>query len=302
MSDPAPPVGFRAGFVAVVGRPNVGKSTLVNRLVGAKVAIASPVPLTTRTRAHGVLSLPHAQLIFADTPGVHHPHDRLGTRMVEATRQAVTDGDVTLWVLDAARGITDEDHGVIPLIRLATVPVVVVLNKADRVDGPRIEALAQTVAPLIAAHAALPVSAATGTNVDRLVHILAALLPEGPQYFPPAMHTDQPEPFLIAELIREQAFAATRQEVPHSLAVQLDEVTPRPGQDLLYIRAILLVERASQKKILVGRGGQVLKGIGERARREIERMMGKRVYLDLWVKVSQDWRDHLDLLRTLYPE
>ncbi len=302
MSDPSPPAGFRSGVVAVVGRPNVGKSTLVNRLVGVKVTITGPIPLTTRTRVHGVLSLPHAQLIVADTPGVHKPRDLLGTRMVEVTRQAVADADVTVWALDAARGITDEDHHLIPLLRTTAAPVVIVLNKTDRVSAARLETFARDVSALMLARASLPVSAVTGTNMDELVQLLVALLPEGPQYFPPTMHTDQPESFRIAELIREQAFAATRQEVPHGLAVQVDEITPRTGQDLLYVRAFLLVERTSHRKILIGRGGQVLKRIGERARREIERERGVRVYLDLWVKVSKDWRDRLDLLRAFYPE
>lgn len=286
----------------MVGRPNVGKSTLVNRLVGVKITITGPIPLTTRTRVQGVRSLPHAQLILADTPGVHQPRDLLGTRMVEVTRQVVADADVTVWVLDAARGITDEDHHLIPLLRTTAAPVVIVFNKADRATAARLEAIARDAPALLAARASLPVSAVTGTNIDSLVQFLVSLLPEGPQYFPPTMHTDQPESFRIAELVREQAFAATRQEVPHGLAVQIDEVTPRTGQDLLYIRAFLLVERASHRKILIGRGGQVLKAIGERARREIERERGVRVYLDLWVKVSKDWRDRLDLLRVLYPE
>jgi len=287
--------------IAVVGRPNVGKSTLVNRLVGVKVTITGSGPLTTRTRIQGVLSLPHAQLIVADTPAMHEPRDLLGTRMVEVTRQAIADADVIVWVLDAARGITDEDQYVAALLRQAVAPAVAVLNKADRASAARLQDLTRNVSALMSARAFLPVSALKGTNVDQLVQRLVPLLPEGPQYFPTSIHTDQPEPFRIAELIREQACAATRQEVPHGLAVQLDEITPRPGQDLLYVRAVILVERLSHKKILIGRGGQVLKRIGERARREIEREHGRHVYLDLWVKVSKDWRQRLDLLRALYP-
>jgi len=301
VSDASPTAGFRSGFVAVVGRPNTGKSALVNRLIGAKVAITSPIPLTTRTRVHGVLSLPHAQLVVADTPGIHQPRDQLGTRMVAATRQAVTDADVNVWVLDAVRGVTDEDRRVVPVLQLAASPVVVAITKVDRVAAAHVDAIARSLPTLLTSRASVPVSAVTGTNVDQLVQLLVTLLPPGPQYFPPAMHTDQPEPFFIAELIREQAFAVTREEVPHGLAVEIDEITPRPGQDLLYIRAGLLVERASHKKIVVGRGGQVLKRVGERARREIEQARGGRVFLDLWVRVSPGWRDRLDLLRVLYP-
>ncbi len=301
MTEPVSPAGYRSGFIAVVGRPNTGKSSLVNRLVGAKVSITSPVPLTTRGRVHGILSLPQAQLIVADTPAVHEPRDHLGTQMVAATTRAVADSDVCVWVVDAARGINEEDHQVLALLHTAPGPVVVAVSKADRGDAAPIAAVVRSVSALRPVEAILPVSAATKVNVDGLLQLLVRLLPEGPQYFPPTMRTDQPEPFFIAELIREQAFAMTREEVPHNLAVQIDEITPRTGQDLHYIRAVILVARPSHKKIVIGRGGQLLKRIGEQARREIERERGVRVYLDLWVKVIADWRGRLDLVRALYP-
>lgn len=302
MSESPPPPGYRSGFIAVVGRPNVGKSALVNRLIGGKVTISSPVPLTTRSRIHGVRSFPLAQLIVADTPGVHQPRDQLGIRMSAATRQALTDADASVWVLDASKGLTDDDRRVVSLLQGSAGPVVAALNKAERVEARRLETLTRSVAELTPIHATIPVSAATGMNLDRLAQTLVTLLPVGPQYFPASMRTDQPEAFLIAELIREQAFALTREEVPHGLAVQIDELTPREGQDLLYIRAVLLVARLSHKKIVIGHRGQLLKRIGEQARRAIEQERGSRVYLDLWVRVSSDWRNRVDILRALYPE
>lgn len=302
MSEPAPPPGYRSGFIAVVGRANTGKSSLVNRLVGTKVAITSPIPFTTRSRVQGIHSVPHAQLIVADTPAVHLPRDLLGTRMVQATAQAVADRDVRVWVVDAARDLNDEDEQVASLLQTAPGPVVVALSKADRANEAQIAALAGRVSALATIHATLPVSAVTGLNVDRFRELLVPLLPIGPQYFPVTMRTDQPETFFIAELIREQAFAVTRAEVPHALAVQIDELTPRAGQNLLYVHGVILVERASHKKIIIGRGGQLLKRIGEAARKEIERERDVRVYLELWVKVSPKWRDRLDLVRALYPD
>lgn len=302
MSGATSPPAFRSGVVAVVGRPNVGKSALVNRLVGEKIAIVSPVPETTRTPTRGVLTLPHAQLIFVDTPGIHRPRDLLGKRMVDAARRSLADADVIVWLLDAAAGVTPEDQRVSSLLRVVPVPVIVALNKADRVDAARLATVIAAVPALPTVRSTMPVSAASSAHVDRLVETLTALLPEGPQYFPPEMATDQPEQFLVRELIREQAIAATREEVPHSVAVEIEEFAPRPGRDLTYIRAIIHVERASHKKILIGRDGQVLRGIGQQARLETERVLGKRVYLDLWVKISKGWRDRDALLRVFYPE
>ncbi len=281
--------GFRSGFVALIGRPNVGKSTLLNYLVGQKVAIVTPTPQTTRTRLQGIVTLPGAQLIVVDTPGMHTATHRFGPRLAADARGAVDDADVVLWIVDASAPWTGDDALVAAVLTSARPPVVLALNKIDRLASdpppvpppdPALPALAGSVA----------ISAVTGAGVDRLIGTLVDLLPEGPQYFPPEMVTDQQERVLVGEFIREQAMLLTREEVPHGIAVDIEEFAPREGQDLIYIRAVVLVERESHRKIVVGRGGRVLKEIGRRARQQIESLLGSRVYLDLWVKVAKDWR------------
>ncbi len=292
----------RSGFVAVVGRPNVGKSALVNRLVGHKIAITAQIPQTTRGRLSGILTLSGAQIIFIDTPGLHQPRHRLGAWMLEVAVRALMEADVVLFVLDAAAGVTPEDEQAAARMREVKTPVVAALNKIDRVDAGTAAALEARVRGLGTFAAMLPVSAVTGANLDLLIQTLTGLLPEGPQYFPPDMITDQPEQFLVRELIREQAIHLTREEVPYGIAVEIVEFAPREGKALIYIRAILHVERDSHKKMLIGRDGRMLKAIGERARREVEALLRSRVYLDLWVKTSKGWREREDLVRTFYPE
>ncbi len=302
-SFPRSPVpGYKSGFVVLAGRPNVGKSALVNRLIGRKVAITSPVPQTTRGRLSATLTLPSAQIVFVDTPGLHKPRHRLGAWLVDIASRALADADVALFVLDAASGVTPDDELVAAKLRGARAPVVVALNRVDRAAPGAIAEAEAAVGGLGTFAAVVPVSAVTGTHVDRLLDVLIGMLPEGPQYFPPEMFTDQPEQFLVRELIREQAIALTREEVPHSIAVEIEEFTPREGKDLLYIRAVLHVERDSHKKMLIGREGRMLKAIGERARREIEGVVASRVYLDLWVKTTERWRDRDNLIKAFYPE
>lgn len=287
--------------MVLAGRPNVGKSTLVNRLVGQKVAITAPVPQTTRSRLSGIVNRPNAQIVFVDTPGLHQARHALGKWMVEVTRRAMADADAVLLLVDAA-GLTAEDRPVISALRPARAPVVAALNKADRVGPVALAATEADVRARLPEAAVLPVSAATGANLDRLVEALVGLLPEGPQYFPPEMVTDQPEQFIVRELIREQAIHLTRDEVPHGVAVEIEEFAPREGKDLVYIRATIHVERDSHKKILIGKDGRRLAAIGRRARREIESLLGSRVYLDLWVKTTRRWREREDLIKTFYPE
>jgi GTP-binding protein Era len=295
------PDPLRSGFVALAGRPNVGKSTLLNRLVGAKVAITAAAPQTTRTRVQGVLTLPDAQIVFIDTPGIHDPRHRLGERMVAQTREALKDADVILAVFDAAVPLTEEDRLTASLVRRAGKPAVAALNKADRVTPDEAEARGREVRDLAPFTSVVPVSATRGAGIDRLIEAVVALVPQGPQYFPPDMVTDQPEQFLVREFVREQAIALTREELPHSVAVEIEEFEERSA-DLVYIRATVHVERESHKKMLIGRGGRMLKEIGRRARAEIEALLGRRVYLDLWVKTSKDWRQRDEMIRAFYPE
>ncbi len=300
--DPqGPKPSFRSGFVVLIGRPGVGKSTLVNRLVGQKVAITAAIPQITRSRLSGILTLPHAQIVFVDTPGLHRPRTRLGEWMVELATRALHDADAVLFVLDGTDGITPEDRAVIARLAGARAPVVAAVNKIDRVPAGEVAAVEAAVRGLRAFSEVVPVSGVTRANLDRLIQTLAALLPEGPQYFPPEMVTDQPEQFLVRELIREQAIQLTREEVPYGIAVEIEEFSRRAGKDLIYIRAILHVERDSHKKMLIGKDGRMLKAIGQRARREIEVLLQSRVYLDIWVKISKGWREREELIKAFYP-
>ncbi|TMI76882.1 MAG: GTPase Era [Bacillati bacterium ANGP1] len=298
----SPVAGFRSGFAALIGRPGVGKSTLVNRLVGQKIAITAAVPQITRSRLSGILTLPHAQIVFVDTPGLHRPRHRLGEWMVEQATRALRDADAVLVVLDATDGATPEDRAVIARLGGIRAPVIAVLNKIDRVPANEVAVVEATLAGLHAFAAVVPVSGLTGANLDGLIQTVAALLPEGPQYFPPEMVTDQPEQFLVRELVREAAIKMTREEVPYSIAVEIEEFGRREGKDLIYVRAILHVERDAHKKMLIGKEGRMLKAIGRRARLDVEALLQSRVYLDLWVKTSKGWREREELIKAFYPE
>lgn len=288
---------FRSGFVGIVGKPNVGKSTLVNALLGRKVAITSPKPQTTRHRIAGIVTRQDAQVIFLDSPGWHRPEHALGKLMVAATRQVLEDGDVLGVVLDATTGIEHEDEWVFDEVRRRRRPAVLAINKVDRVAKPRLLPLLQRTAELNLFVDQVPLSAATGENLDVWLSIVVRHLPVGPRWYEADQLTDQTSQQLIAELIREQALHATRQEVPHAVAVLLDAVEEKEA--LTVIRATIIVEREGQKAILIGRQGQMLKRIGTAARTELERFLGRKVFLELWVKVMSDWRDQPRLLRQL---
>jgi GTP-binding protein Era len=312
--EPAPeelPPDHRSGFVAVIGRPNVGKSTLLNRLLGQKIAITSPKPQTTRDQLLGILTLPDAQLLFLDTPGIHKPQHKLGEHMVEIAAATIDDADVVLWVVDSGGPPTDEDQAIAELLagifrrqRGKPTPLVLGLNKADAVASA--ETLAQRQAKYTALAAPAdrgPVhtatfSALTGEGVDALTALLRGLLPLGPRYYPEDQVTDLQTRFIVAELIREKALRLLQQEVPHSLAVIVEEFTPRSA-DMTYIAATVYVERDSQKGIVLGQGGRTIKRIGQAARPEIEEVVGTRVYLELWVKVWEKWRRKEAMLRRL---
>ena len=282
---------MKAGFVALVGRPNAGKSTLLNRLVGTKLAIVSDKPQTTRNRIVGVASTPEAQIAYLDTPGIHKPLRRLNARMMDVARGAMREVDVLALVVDATAPEGGGDRYVRDLVATAGVPVVVALNKIDRLEKtqllPRMAQLADHGLAEI-----VPISAFTGENVDRLQSVLASHLPPGAPLFPDDYLTDQPEKFFAAELVREQVLRHTRAELPFSTAVVVDqfEEPVAPG-GLLKLYCSILVERASQKPILLGKGGAMIKNIGTDARHALEAFFDTRVFLDLHVKVQEDWRD-----------
>lgn len=290
---------FRSGFITILGRPNTGKSSLVNALAGQKVAIVSDRPQTTRNQIRAVLTTEHGQLIFIDTPGVHKPLHLLGETMVRRARDTVEEVDLVFFVVEAQHAPGRGDGFVVELLRRSDTPIFIVLNKMDLVIPERGEKHAALYRELCPRGRLFKVSALRGTGLDSLVQEALALLPEGPHFYPPEMLTDQPESFLASEVIREKAIALTRQEIPFALAVVIEEFTLRPDASLLDIRAHIFVERKSQVGIIVGRGGAMIREIGVRARRELEALLGERIFLDLRVKVKRDWRNRLEELRRL---
>jgi GTPase len=289
----------RSGFVALAGRPNVGKSTLVNSMVGHKVAIVSDKPQTTRRAIRGVVTAPDRfQLVLTDLPGVQRPRDALTQRMQKRVESELAEADAALFVVNGEQGVGPGDRFIAEALASSPVPVVIAVNKTDRLDRPR-TVLALSAATELGLDEAevFPVSARTGSGVPALVDHLAGLLPEGPFYFPPEEFSDQQEHVMLAELVREQVLHRTRQEVPHSVEVQVEEIHHQ--HDLVVVRAFLWVETESQKGILIGAHGRMIKAIGTAARRELERELGRRVHLDLSVRVRRSWRGDESLLDRL---
>jgi len=280
----------RAGFVSLIGRPNAGKSTLLNRLVGEKLSIVSARPQTTRNRITGIKNLPHAQVIFVDTPGLHPAAGKLGHFMLTTARRSVEDVDVVCLVVDAPEGDDPGEIVLDPLRRYAG-PVFCVLNKVDRVrPKSRMLPLIETWQRGYAFAEIIPVSATEGTNCDRLLDLIVQRLPEHPPFFPPDATSDQPETFFVAEMIREKVFHLTREEVPYAVAVRVEELTERERPACIYARATIFVEQDSQKGILIGKGGAMLKQIGTAARRDLEAFFGIKVFLQSTVEVRRHWR------------
>lgn len=309
------PSNHRSGFVAVIGRPNVGKSTLLNRLLGQKLAITSPKPQTTRDQLLGILTEAEAQIMFLDTPGIHNPKHKLGEYMVAVAEETIRDADLVLWLVDINTLPTEEDQVIAALLqdlhsRRALPPLLLGLNQTDRWKGDdaattaRIDAYRQLLGwyqqqdsvaqPIPAMH----FSAKQGAGIDALLDQLRQQLPVGPRYYPDDQVTDMQTRFIAAELIREQALNLLEQEVPHGVAVEVDEFTER-DETMTYISAVIYVERQSQKAIVLGENGRMIKAIGQAARPAIEELVGTRVYLELWVKVWEKWRKRSGMLRQL---
>jgi GTP-binding protein Era len=287
----------RSGFVALAGRPNVGKSTLVNRVVGEKVAITSDRAQTTRRAIRGVAQEGDSQLVLIDLPGFQRPRDRLTERMQARVEYELAESDAALMMVNGEEGVGPGDRYIASLLGGARLPVVLAVNKCDRLDRGRTVAALAEAAALDCAEEIFPVSARTGEGVPELARCLAGLMPEGPYLFPPDAVSDQPTARLVAELIREQAIRRTFEEVPHSVEVVVEEM--EPSGDALRVRALLWVETESQKGILVGRAGRMVKAIGTSARREIEGLLGEKVHLDLSVRVRGGWRGDDGLLDRL---
>lgn len=288
MSVPAAPAGYKSGFVGIVGRPNVGKSTLMNRLVGQKIAITSPVAQTTRNRLRGILTAPEAQIIFVDTPGIHKPHHQLGKVLLQNAQIAIRSVDVVLFVVDGSVAAGGGDRYIVDLLTKVEIPVILGANKLDEQPTDS-ESIDRSYAAIVNPQwPVIKFSAVTGEGVPSLQQLLVDNLEEGPYYYPPDLVTDQPERFIMGELIREQILLLTREEVPHSVAIAIDLVEEEPK--ITRILATIHVERDSQKGILIGKSGSMLKSIGSVAREQIQKLIEGKVYLELFVKVQPKWR------------
>ncbi|WP_424685521.1 GTPase Era [Enterococcus sp.] len=280
----------KSGFVAIVGRPNVGKSTLLNRIVGQKIAIMSDKAQTTRNKIQGVYTTEEAQLIFIDTPGIHKPKHRLGDFMVETAYSALREVDAVLFMIAADDKRGRGDDFIIERLKHVDSPVYLIINKIDKVHPDQLLGIIDDYRQQMDFKEIIPISATEGNNFETLMKTLVSQMPEGPQYFPDDQITDHPEYFIVSELVREKVLLLTRDEVPHSVAVVVDSMK-RNEDDKVHIQATIIVERDSQKGIIIGKGGKMLKNIGSKARRDIELLLGDKVYLELWVKVQKDWRD-----------
>ena len=288
---------IKSGFVAVVGRPNAGKSTLVNALVGEKVSIVTPVPQTTRNRILGILSRPDAHVILMDTPGIHKPLSRLNERMMSFVRQALAERDLAVLIVDAAERFGRGDEFTLKLLKEYAPKTILALNKIDRIKKSRLLPIIDRYSKLHDFEEIIPISALQGSGLDELLLAIIKLLPEGPEYFPAENYTDQPERFLASEIIREKIITHTRQEMPYVTAVLIDEFTET--ERMTTIHASILVEKDSQKAILIGTGGARLKEIGTEARSELERLFPPKVLLKLFVRVEPHWRDDRALIAAM---
>jgi GTPase len=290
---------MRSGFASIVGRPNVGKSTLLNALVGQKIAITTPVPQTTRHAVRGVLHRDGTQIVFVDTPGLHKPKTLLGNRLNDVARGALSDVDVVLFLVDGAVPIGRGDRFIAGLLTDVKTPVIAVLNKVDAFSRKRQLPQLQHLAELGDFDEVVPVSAATGDGLDILERLVVERMPEGPAYFPSDQVSDQTPDQIVAELVREKAITRMREEVPHSIAVLVEEMGPGESDGVLSIEAVVYVERDSQKGIVIGKGGEVLRDIGAAARVELEEVLGTRVYLSLRVKLMKEWQSDAKKLARL---
>lgn len=282
---------FRSGFVALIGRPNVGKSTLMNRLIGQKIAITSSKPQTTRNRIQTVYTSEEGQIIFLDTPGIHKAKNRLGEYMVEVAERTLSEVDVILWLVEPSNFIGAGEQYILEKLRKTKTPVFLVINKIDRVKKEEILSFIDTYRKEYSFAEIIPVSALQGENTDTLISVMLRYLPEGPMYYDEDTVTDQPERQIVAELVREKALRNLSDEIPHGIAVVIDRMKERPGGTLIDIDATIVCERDSHKGIIIGKQGAMLKKIGQQARFEMEALLGCKVNLKLWVKVRKDWRD-----------
>lgn len=290
---------FKSGFVAILGEPNVGKSTILNYLLGTHLAVVTPKPETTRDKIRGALTTQQGQIIFVDTPGIHRPHTLLGKHMVRQAKESLYEADIVLAVIDARKGSSKNDQILFQLIQQSNKKAILLINKVDLIDRRFVLPLIEKCGKLQIFTDYIPISATKGENMQLLLPKLFEYLPEGEKLFPDDYLTDRPQRFFVCELIREQVLRLTREEIPHSVAVLVEEMKKRPGKDLYYIEAVIFVERDSQKAIIIGKRGQMLKHIGEASRKNIEEWLQKKVFLQLFVKVYKNWRKDPGALKML---
>ena len=288
----------RSGFIAIIGLPNVGKSTLLNQILGTKVSIVSPKPQTTRFNIRGVYTKGNSQIVFIDTPGIHDAKSLFNLLMVKEALRVLEEVDGILWVMDVTNRLPEEEK-ILDIIKQVNKPAILVLNKIDLVKKGELLPIIDYFSKLYDFKAIIPISALKNDGVDIVIEELLKILPEGPFFYDPSQVTDLPLSLLISEVIREKIFLLTYQEVPYSSAVKVEEVREEPEKNLLYIRATIFIERDSQKGIIIGKGGKMLKKIGTLAREELEFLLGKKIYLDLWVKALKDWREKESHIRKL---
>ena len=289
---------FHSGFVAILGRPNVGKSTFLNQVIGQKIAIMSDKAQTTRNKIQGIYTDDQAQIVFIDTPGIHKPHSRLGDFMVESALSTLNEVDAILFMVNATQKRGRGDDFIIERLKNVKKPIYLVINKIDQIHPDKLLEIMDDYRQTLDYAEVFPISAIQGNNCPELVASLIETLPVGPQFYPADMVTDHPERFIAGELIREKVLELTREEVPHSVAVVVDRIS-RSDEEKVQVQATIIVERNSQKGIIIGKGGKMLKNIGVKARKDIELMLGDKVYLELWVKVMPNWKDRQIDLRSL---
>lgn len=290
--------GYKSGFISIIGRPNVGKSTFLNRVIGQKIAIMSDKPQTTRNKVQGVLTTNDSQMIFIDTPGIHKPKHKLGDFMLKVSKNTLREVDVIMFMVNAEQKLGKGDEFILEMLAGNLTPVFLVINKIDAIHPDELIGIIDSYKERYNFAEIVPISALQGNNVENLLATLSKYLPEGPQYYPADQVTDHPERFIISELIREKVLHLTREEIPHSIAVVIDKIRrDEENEDKIHVAATIIVERDSQKGIVIGKRGALLKEVGTRARKDIEMLLGSKVYLELWVKVQKDWRNKSTHLR-----
>lgn len=282
---------YRSGFVTVIGRPNVGKSTLLNKVIGEKISIISDKPQTTRNKIQLVYTEEDCQIVFLDTPGIQMPKNKLGEYMLKVSKETLEEVDIITFMVDSSFETGKLDSYIIEELKTVKTPIILLINKIDTMNKEDVDKLILKYQEMDIFHTIIPICAINGTNIDLYLEAIKELLPEGPQYFPEDMITDQPERFIIAELIREKALENLQEEVPHGIFVEVEEVRTREDKDLIDVFATIYCEKESHKGIVIGKAGRMLKAIGQSSRLDIERLLGSRVNLQLWVKVEKNWRE-----------